>query len=689
MNLKLLLSIPLLILSMGTAKSQVFEAESGVMTPDPSTTNSPALVVACATCSNGSAVDTKNTGFTVTIDVAKAGKYNIYMYAASPFGPKTNTFKLDDLSADFTLVENAAYIKVKVLTNIKLTQGVHTLSIIRSWGYIMVDKFELEEMAAPAPSLKLEAEDGTLTSVAANGAVVESCATCSGGSGVHTKESGFSIDAQITKTANYNIYIMVSSADGPKTNTFTVDKGTANALSVDFSTTEVGYVKLKVVSNQKLTAGAHTFEISKSWGWIHVDFIEMEEAAVVPLSNITKTLATPNPTAEATCLYNFLLDNYGKKIISGVMTLKPFDETNALKALSGKEPVIMGMDFMHNNNGYSWYNEQENLNTAKVWTAKNGVVVLTWHWRDPLRKTNSFYKLNTTDHKDGTDFDVSKVNDTNSPEYIAMVKDIDSISARLKEFQNNNIPVLWRPLHEAAGGWFWWGAKSGSDLKQLWKVMYERMVTRNGLKNLIWVWTNNGNDADWYPGDQYVDIVGVDVYNVNGDHGSQIIKFNALNEQYAGKKMLALTEVEASPDVDKLVNDEAAWSWYMPWYGDYAHKDTVAYTPTALLKKNYASDYVLTLDEIPSKSTMCTPTALADENVNKASVQVFPTFVGEYFKITSTETINTVSIYDMQGLLIQNIVGKTNEMEIGFEKQKPGLYFVTINKSKTVKIIKE
>ena len=42
---------------------------------------------------------------------------------------------------------------------------------------------------------------------------------------------------------------------------------------------------------------------------------------------------------------------------------------------------------------------------------------------------------------------------------------MDAIALQLKKVASNNIPVLWRPLHEAAGGWFWWGAKGAEPFK--------------------------------------------------------------------------------------------------------------------------------------------------------------------------------------------------------------------------------
>lgn len=673
----------------GQAVAQKFEAETATLKPDTGANPAPAIVVACDTCSGGQVVDTKSTGFTLPLTVAKEGKYNVYIKAASPHGQKTITLKLGSLSSDVTLPLNPAYLKVKVMSNVKLTAGTVPFEMIRNWGYVFIDYIELEEIT-PVASSKLEAEDGTLIPAASNGASLLTCATCSGGAGVETKETGFTIEALIPKDANYNIYLYVASPHDAKTNTFTIDKGLADAVSVTFDTPkDPNYIKLKVVANQKLTKGTHILSIEKDYGWINVDYIEMEEAAP-PLFNITDTLVTKNASLEAKCLYKFLKESYGKKIISGVMTLNIFEETDWLKTNTGKEPGLMGLDFMHDNRGYTWYDNQANLNAAKAWTAKNGIVTMLWHWRDPLRNTEGFYKP-VPDKPDSieTNFDVSKIHDPNSAEYIAMLKDIDSISLRLKEFEANKIPVLWRPLHEAAGAWFWWGAKTGADLKKLWVVMYDRMVHHHGLTNLIWVWTNNGNDQDWYPGDQYVDIVGVDIYNVNGDHGSQVSRFYSLNEAYAGKKMLALTEVEATPDVDNLVADEAYWSWYMPWYKEYAINDLAKYTSKALWQKMFASDYVLTVDEMPKIDASCGAVAVDDITLDQATLSAYPTEVQDAFKLSASQEIYTVSIYNGMGVLVKQLVANANEVSVDFADQKSGMYLVTINNNKTVKVFKK
>jgi mannan endo-1,4-beta-mannosidase len=317
---------------------------------------------------------------------------------------------------------------------------------------------------------------------------------------------------------------------------------------------------------------------------------EQPEVLIPSRFTINPTLVNPNPTKEANNLYQFLRETYGKKIISGVMTLNSFDETDWLKTNTGKEPAIVGLDFMHSGRNYSWYDDKAPIKDAAAFWQKNGIPVFVWHWRDPSKVTEEFYTKGTT-------FDVSKINDPQSLEYKAMLNDIDYVAGLLKELQQQNVPVIWRPLHEAAGGWFWWGAKGPAACKKLYQIMYDRLVNFHKLNNLIWIWTREPNDDAWYPGDQYVDIVGRDIYK-QGDHTSQSPEFNTMNTLYGTKKMVALSEVGSIPDVDNLKKDASAWSWFMPWYGDYTRSST--HNSIDLWKKMFASDYVITLDEMPS-----------------------------------------------------------------------------------------
>lgn len=93
----------------------------------------------------------------------------------------------------------------------------------------------------------------------------------------------------------------------------------------------------------------------------------------------------------------------------------------------------------------------------------------------------------------------------------------------LKAYHDNGIPLLFRPLHEMTGDWFWWCIYQGSygcegkidaeNWHNLWKYFHNYFGTENGLDNLIWVYSTAMKEADYpYPGDEYVDVVGCDWY---------------------------------------------------------------------------------------------------------------------------------------------------------------------------------
>lgn len=432
---------------------------------------------------------------------------------------------------------------------------------------------------------KYEAEDATLT----GGAVTKQLEEASGGFFVAQNDGNLSFDVTLDDEAFYNIYVHAAAPSGKKTNTFSID-----GANVDFTLQQnSSFTSVKVVSALKLSEGDHQVKIFKSWGWINIDYIWFEPVNPSQRFNINESLVTPAPTDHAAKLYQFLKDNYGKKIISGAMTLNSMDEINWLKSKTGKQPALIGLDFMHCGRGYSWYNDLEPVNDAKNYYNKNGIPAFCWHWRDPLKNTEAFYTKDT-------DFDISKINDENSPEYKAIIHDIDYISGLLKKLQDDGVPVLWRPLHEASGGWFWWGAKGPEPCKKLYRLMYDRMVNHNGLKNLIWVWTSQQNDSEWYPGDDVVDILGRDIYK-DGDHSSQILEFNQLNDDVNGKKMVTLSECGSFPDPDQLVEDGAPWSYFMPWYGDFVRD--AKYNSLNLWKKAFEHPYVISLDEMPDLKT--------------------------------------------------------------------------------------
>jgi len=310
---------------------------------------------------------------------------------------------------------------------------------------------------------------------------------------------------------------------------------------------------------------------------------------------ISPALVTPNPSAQAVKLYNFLKQNFGTKVISGTMANHSTNiiEANWVYNNTGKWPALTCFDFIdHTNPNQNWIKYDAPFSLGQDWWNNKGIVGLIWHWRDPLTKSGAFYTADTK-------FDVRKVNDANSDEYKAMIADIDVIAGYLKQFKDAGIPVIWRPLHEAAGTWFWWGARGPDACKTLWKIMFNRLVTVHGLNNLIWVWTSNtsGTALDWYPGDEYVDIIGMDIYPGANQHGSQSVEFNKVTEIFNNKKIITLSECGSVPDPALMKANGDMWSWFMPWNSDFTESDT--HNGVTWWKKLFSYDYVITRDQMP------------------------------------------------------------------------------------------
>jgi mannan endo-1,4-beta-mannosidase len=306
-------------------------------------------------------------------------------------------------------------------------------------------------------------------------------------------------------------------------------------------------------------------------------------------------------SAKAIELYNYLLVNYGKKTISGVMTLQGGDDADSLKEpnwvynQTGKYPVLVGLDFMHQTGkDESWYYNDSRYSGQVVrdsvdWYGRGGIVALCWHWRDPSKESNEFYSPSSGNT--ATNYDINTGLDSSGSNYNNVLADLDQVATELKKLRDQGIAVLWRPLHEAAGGWFWWGYKGAEPLKKLWKLMYDRYTNFHGLDNLIWVWTTDtNNDAlDWYPGDDVVDVVGVDTYMQS--HDPQNSAFSTLKNLYKDNKILTFSECGYIPDPDQAFSAGTTWSYFMTWYGSYTTSDNSA----DYWKTIFASNNVLTL----------------------------------------------------------------------------------------------
>ncbi len=306
----------------------------------------------------------------------------------------------------------------------------------------------------------------------------------------------------------------------------------------------------------------------------------------------------PNATKEAKELLNYLYEVAGKGIITGQHTqTNPMEEVEYIKEKTGKEPKLRGFELLGYSPNINYADAsqaclteiEENkgtLDTALKWAKEaNGILTFTFHWYSPAGgRDKSFY----AEH---TDFDARKVLEEGTPERAAFYSDMDVIAKELKRFQEERIPILWRPFHEADGKWFWWGAQGPAVARELYKLMFEHYVQVHHLDNLLWVW--NCPVAEGYPGDEYVDVITQDIYLQKYESTDYAKEYAALMKNTTSKKVAALGEVGYIPDIQMLEQSKTPWAYYMTWSKEFCIGEQ--YNTTEALQAMYASSYSIKL----------------------------------------------------------------------------------------------
>ncbi|MBE9583687.1 mannan endo-1,4-beta-mannosidase A and B [Mucilaginibacter sp. JRF] len=290
-------------------------------------------------------------------------------------------------------------------------------------------------------------------------------------------------------------------------------------------------------------------------------------------------LSNKKATKEARALYNYLLAINGKKTLSGQMDVKWGDsELKYIQDVTGKQPAIRGMDFM---------DSTENVNEvdhAINWWRKGGIPTIMWHWGAPT--------MGQGYDNSKKEIDINKCFEKGTPENIAFWAELSQKACLLKQLQKAKVPVLWRPFHEMNGNWFWWSKQGPETFKRLWITMYDYFVKEEKLNNLIWVFGYTAKpDSTWYPGDEYVDIVGADDYGDDSPHTEMYKLTKAISNRSIP---IAYHECGVPPDPDKCVAEGTIWSWWMEWHTE--HLTTI---DKEYLKRVYNHDLIITLDEVP------------------------------------------------------------------------------------------
>lgn len=295
----------------------------------------------------------------------------------------------------------------------------------------------------------------------------------------------------------------------------------------------------------------------------------------------TPKLTNQGSTPAAVRLYNYLWAMKGKGILSGQqeipMNSNHSEELRYIKEVTGKEPAILGLDYIGND--FAGVNER-----AKAWHDRGGIVSICWHWGIPP------YGLGYLSSKESVD--LGELLTPGTALHQGFLDNMDQTAAALKQLMEWDVPVLWRPFHEFDGKWFWWGKGDGSTFQKLWRAMYERFVHHHGLNNLIWVLGYGGEKGEgYYPGDAFVDIMGVDCYS-EGIHEDL---YHWVLTQTDKKMPLCHHENGPIPEPGLMQERGIDWGWFLTWHTIHIHEQN----SRSYLNYVYNHPYVITLDQLP------------------------------------------------------------------------------------------
>jgi mannan endo-1,4-beta-mannosidase len=223
-----------------------------------------------------------------------------------------------------------------------------------------------------------------------------------------------------------------------------------------------------------------------------------------------------------------------------------------VKSVCGDYPAVMGFDLGHLELGRTHNLDSVSFDRIRFEIQqqfkRGGMITLSWHLNNPLTG--------------GSSWDISNPNVVKSilkggekhDLFISWLDELVIFFKSLKTDKGQIIPVLFRPWHEHTGSWFWWGENfcSPEEYKSLWIMTHDYFESK-GVNNLLYAYSpgSEGTDGIYmkkYPGDTYVDLFGLDIYQFSnqqpGEFANQLDFFLAYITKLGIKynKPIALTE---------------------------------------------------------------------------------------------------------------------------------------------------
>ena len=315
-----------------------------------------------------------------------------------------------------------------------------------------------------------------------------------------------------------------------------------------------------------------------------------ESREVDPTKPVSENAQTNEKTME---VWNYLRSVYGKQVITCQQMMGNecyedlvfYNATNDLTAMKGYDFIFCTGS----------YHSDDMIDEAIEWSKESGgLCAFTWHWNVPKDIDNheggyAFYTNEITNF--------SQVNAVTpgTKEYETIIHDIDLIATKIQRMESEGVTILFRPLHEASGAWFWWGLQGRDSatnevFQKLWYMIYDRLENYHKLTNIIWVWNGQNPHTAIHP--NAFDIEGIDRYYDQEDISAEALStyyekcygelagYDKYCAELAGMestgKMMALTECGYIPDPEGIKAANTMWLYYMVWNGDFIYETDAA-----------------------------------------------------------------------------------------------------------------
>ena len=290
---------------------------------------------------------------------------------------------------------------------------------------------------------------------------------------------------------------------------------------------------------------------------------------------------------------NYLRSVYGKQVITCQQMMGNecyedlvfYNATNDLTAMKGYDFIFCTGS----------YHSDDMIDEAIEWSKESGgLCAFTWHWNVPkdIDNPEGGYAFYTNEI---TNFSQVNAVTPGTKEYETVIHDIDLIATKIQRMESEGVTILFRPLHEASGAWFWWGLQGRDSatnevFQKLWYMIYDRLENYHKLTNIIWVWNGQNPHTAIHP--NAFDIEGIDRYYDQEDISAEALStyyekcygelagYDKYCAELAGMestgKMMALTECGYIPDPEGIKAANTMWLYYMVWNGDFIYETDAA-----------------------------------------------------------------------------------------------------------------